>query len=432
MKTSKFNSTISISDKYNLHYNSFFDSFLLSKKDYEISLDKQGEELQTLIKNGFIVDKSVDENKKLRERSDSIILQDNSFRLTINPTLDCNFSCWYCYEEKLKKSRMDEQTLHALRKLLSNLAKKYDNLHISFFGGEPFLQFKDVIVPIYEYIEFVCQKNDCTYTTSYTTNGGLISNKILDYLEDKSVSNMQITIDGGEKHHNKTRYYANKKGSYRVILANIAKLLRSKISVTVRINYTPDNIDSLKEVADDLLNLLHIEDVDKLLVVRLHQVWQTTEEDLTSEVDAVVEYLCKHGIRALKPVFNNVISPCYADFKNSALINYNGDVFKCTAVDFLNAERDGYLKENGEIVWENNSLEKRVNSKFKNKACNDCRIQPICNGGCSQKALQFSSKNYCILNFDESRKDQIIKDRFVAHLQENNLEKKFEQKNKVK
>lgn len=415
MKISKYNSVIEISDKYNLFYNSLNDSFMLSRKNFNISLEANEKELKMLVDKGFIIDDLINEDDILRNRANSIILQDSSFHLTINPTLDCNFNCWYCYEQKAKRAVMEENVLSSVIKLLTKLGREYKHIHISFFGGEPLLGFQNVVIPIFKSLKVICKEYNCDYSTSFTTNGGLISNRILSYLETVRVKNMQITIDGHRHFHDKTRYFTNQKGSYDIIFNNIVKLLKRKISVTIRVNYTPENIHSIHNVSDDIIKIIPKE-LRCLLIVRFHQVWQTTNVDLTSEVDEQIEYLTEKGIRALRPIFNNVYNPCYADYKNSALINYNGDVFKCTAVDFLNTKRDGYLSKNGEIVWENNSAEKRINSRFKNESCNNCRIQPICNGGCSQKALQWGGKNYCILGFDEAKKDKIIKDRFVALL----------------
>lgn len=415
MKISKYNSVVNISDKYNLFYNSLNDSFILSRKNFNISLDANEKELKMLVDKGFIIDDLINEDDILRNRAYSIVLQDSSFHLIINPTLDCNFNCWYCYEEKKKGAVMGEDVLSSVIKLITKLGEEYKHLHISFFGGEPLLCFQDVIVPIFKSLEIVCKKQNCNYSTSFTTNGGLISNSVLSYIETIRVKNIQITIDGHRNFHDKTKYFGNQKGSYDIIFNNIVKLLKRKISVTLRVNYTPENIHSIQNVSDDIIKVIPIE-LRYLLIVRFHQVWQTTNEDLSSKVDEQIEYLTEKGIIALKPIFNNVYNPCYADYKNSALINYNGDVFKCTAMDFLNAKRDGYLSQTGEIVWENNSAEKRLNSRFKNEFCNNCRIQPICNGGCSQKNLQGVSKDFCILGFDEAKIDQIIKDRFVAIL----------------
>ena len=107
-----------------------------------------------------------------------------------------------------------------------------------------------------------------------------------------------------------------------------------------------------------------------------------------------------------------VRNSCYADKKNHATINYNGDLFKCTARDFETKNREGFLDENGNLVW-NEKYDVRLNSKFKNKPCLDCRILPICNGGCSQQALEHIGIDYCVNDFDEIKKTNIVKDKFL-------------------
>lgn len=147
MKISKFNSVVEISDRYNLHYNSLNDSFMLSRKNFNLSLNANEKEFQMLVEKGFIVDDSIDEDEILHNRANSIVLRDSSFHLTINPTLDCNFSCWYCYEEKCKGAVMKEVVLSSVKKLLAKLGIRYKHIHVSFFGGEPLLCFQNVIVP---------------------------------------------------------------------------------------------------------------------------------------------------------------------------------------------------------------------------------------------------------------------------------------------
>ena len=66
----------------------------------------------------------------------------------------------------------------------------------------------------------------------------------------------------------------------------------------------------------------------------------------------------------------------------------------------------------GIIEW-NEKYENRMNSKFKNPPCLQCKILPICNGGCSQQALEHNGKEYCIHDFDENKKLDIIKDKFL-------------------
>ena len=51
--------------------------------------------------------------------------------------------------------------------------------------------------------------------------------------------------------------------------------------------------------------------------------------------------------------------------------------------------------------------------KFKNKPCLTCRLLPICNGGCSQHAMEALEEGgrgeYCVYNGDDKLKDDVVK-----------------------
>ena len=51
------------------------------------------------------------------------------------------------------------------------------------------------------------------------------------------------------------------------------------------------------------------------------------------------------------------------------VINYNADIYKCTARDFTKQNRARYIDDEGELIWENDYLERRMVSKFQNKPC---------------------------------------------------------------
>ena len=69
-----------------------------------------------------------------------------------------------------------------------------------------------------------------------------------------------------------------------------------------------------------------------------------------------------------------------ASKRNSAVINYNGDIFKCTARDFTTVQRAGYLSDEGELVWENDYLNRRMNAKFNNKPWSNRRLSVVADG----------------------------------------------------
>lgn len=96
-----------------------------------------------LLEDRFIVKDSTNETLEFiqtLQKSDTFY---DSFRLIINPTLDCNLRCWYCYEKHLSKSCISTDIINKIHSLLNNLTTNKDikYLFLSFFGGEPFMKF---------------------------------------------------------------------------------------------------------------------------------------------------------------------------------------------------------------------------------------------------------------------------------------------------
>lgn len=101
---------------------------------------------------------------------------------------------------------------------------------------------------------------------------------------------------------------------------------------------------------------------------------------------------------------------CYADSPRHAVINHNGDVFKCTARDFATESREGRLNNEGRIEW-NEKFFQRMAIKYSNEACRNCVILPICNGRCTQNKIEAGLKNTCFLSMTEDAKQDYLKAR---------------------
>lgn len=421
-KFSLFNSIISVGDKTDVLYNAFSDRFMLVRKGLIqgrlLESVKRTELIDNLIEGGFIVEKTLDEVEAVKQLSQRVDENEEMFNLIINPTLNCNFNCWYCYEAKTTLDMMSERILNRVKKFIQRTAAKCSSFHISFFGGEPLLGYQKVVKPLIIYANEVCKDSGTELSISFTSNGYLLTEEMILFFKENRVFNFQITLDGNRKLHNQTRCLKNGSGSYSKIIQNVILLLENEFYVTLRFNYTDKNIASFIEVVEDLQCL--DKQQKSFLMISLHQVWQNVSVDLRKEVIRVMEYYNLNGFSISPPIFDNVRNSCYADKKNNALINYNGDVFKCSAVDFENAKREGLLGSDGIILWENNSLEARLKSKFKNKPCLECRLLPICNGACSQKAIEYQNYDYCILSYSEDKKDEVVLDRFCKYISEIN------------
>lgn len=427
MKLSKFNTSIFHDEKY-IYHNSFTENFLLLEpllmdlinaaqlEDNALGINEVHPELyDSLVENGFILPKEEDEIEKVRELIKEIDDNDELFSLMILPTMNCNFKCWYCYESHIKGSKMTESAVNDIILLINNKINTMENLkyfHLSFFGGEPLLYYKDVVLPIVEHTHRYAKEKGISLYTHFTTNGFLINDEMLIDLVKYQVNSFQITFDGNKESHDKVRFVNKERGSFDEIVSNIKKLVRNKIKVTLRINYTSENISELNSI------LLYFDDLTveerSLITLDMQKVWQESNTiGLFEKAKQIKIAFSKFGFKLPQSSsLNTLRNSCYADKKYQAAINYNGDVFKCNARDFNKSNREGTLSNTGEIEW-NEKFYDRMDIKLKNKPCLECSILPICGGACSQYALERKDTDFCIHNFDESKKKDVVLEMFL-------------------
>lgn len=410
MKYSKYNILVRSLTKTDIVYNSLSDKFIFLRKGRweNCIINDNSQCYEMLRQGGFIVDDNVDEIQMYIEKARKIENDETCKHLIINPTINCNFNCWYCYEKHIP-SEMTADTINNIKKLIEKSCKQSKELMISFFGGEPFLCYKRVMLPILTYAKKIAQENNVRFVSNCTTNGSLINIERIKELKSLNFNFAQITLDGNREVHNQTRRFANGKGTYDIILQNIKELARNQIHVTIRINYTKNNASSIVDVPTDFIDLTC--DEKKYIDVSFHKVWQENEFE-SDDVFESISAFKKNGFVASRFLLGPF---CYGDLRNSAIINYNGDIYKCTAVNFIDTPRDGYLNSEGDIIWENDSLEKRMAAKFTNKPCIECKIMPICHGGCSSKPLE-KGDNYCIFDFDDSRKMDAVMEKLLYNI----------------
>lgn len=419
MKKSIYNTCISVTPSSILLYNALTDKFIITNKEVFEGLgietnNSSDSSLHLMLKeHGFIVEEDYDEVTDAVNLGKSFCDNKNGFHLIINPTLNCNFRCWYCYENHSHKAIMSHQTVSSVINFINRITNdnKVENLTISFFGGEPLLYYKDTVEPVIDALRL--QKRTKPYlniSILFTSNGFLINDHIISHLLlDDEYKCFQITLDGNQEQHDQIRYSASGKGSYDRIVRNIHKLLALGIPVGLRLNYTKTNISSFKDVLDDFKDLNN-EEMD-LLKIDFQRVWQekNLEQD-DVELENTIEVF-RNRFKNISSHYNHICnfrSPCYADLKNECVINYNGNVFRCTARDFDESKCLGQLLENGSIEWKEKDLYKKwIDTKFGNKKCLMCRIFPLCGGGCFQ-ATKEKAKNDCLKGLSENEKDQLV------------------------
>lgn len=429
MKNSIYNLLIPANAENDILYNSFSNTFFVvsnkirqSLKTPSVVKESWRNLYRELVKNGFYVEERINEFERLRQLTYDIAMKSDTYLLIINPTLDCNLKCWYCYENHVRKSIMTDDIQNRVRLFIDKIVSSdIKSFTLSFFGGEPLLRFNHVVLPLIKYAHLKCKENNIAFDTSFTSNGTLLTSNIIHELTSFGPTSFQITIDGNEETHNNVRFFRNGKGTYQLIMKNIQLLLSYKCHVTLRINYTSQSIRTVYDVIEEIS---HIDQLSKaFLTVDFHRVWQDKENmDVLPEVKEMVDMLYKQNVKATYSRLNEIKSPCYGDRLNTAVINYNGDVFKCTAKDFSTQNREGYIDEHGVIIWEK-SQQDRICSKLKNKACQDCCVAPLCGSGCTRYILEHLTEegSYCLLGFDEHEKKKIVINQIETIIRNNEI-----------
>lgn len=403
MKLSKY--TIFVEDEgHSIVYNTAHNALMICTPDTERiirehietidELEKIHPTLYNYMKNkGFIIPDNTNEMQEVIASIRKELDDDEEYSITINPTMNCNLRCWYCYEDHLANSNMSDQVLASVEKLLVNVTDnpRVKSLHLSFFGGEPLLGFRKCVKPLLDFANERCLQQGVDFSISFTSNAVLLTEEICDALSrfGRTVS-FQIPFDGSREIHDSIKKTFDGKGTYDKTLANLKYALTKGFHITVRCNYTRASAASFRKLVDDIKPLLV--SYRSQIRVSFQQVWQ----DMNHGKDISVIEEMENEIAAIGGAYycsGADTNYCYADRKNSFVINYNGDVFQCTARNFTNENKDGELRSDGTICY-NDRYYRRMDSRFSNPECTECKLYPIC-GVCTQKRLEHGNER-CI------------------------------------
>lgn len=360
-----------------------------------------------LLKQNFIIHRNFCEYDYILFLRNKAIFLDNKYKIIINPTMECNFNCWYCYEDHPQGYMSNEVKNKIINhiKLIPEIAK-ISELSLSWFGGEPLLYFNEIVYPIAKTAKKIMDTNKISFSNQITTNGFLINENMIAKFRDIDLNYFQITLDGIESDHNKVR---NQNGtpSYKWILSNIKMLLKSSpsVHVTIRINYTDKSLINLEEIFNDL------EGVNKKQIqISFNRVWQTLQKSYSLEVknniSNIFELAIKSGFKCNHPsAIPDKIIPCYVSKYRHTEINYDGSVYKCS-MDYSNSQ--GQLLDNGEIIWNKEVLSSMfANPSFENEMCKACKLLPICGGPCPKYSLEKTTSNIPLIHQCRMRTSEI-------------------------
>lgn len=166
---------------------------------------------------------------------------------TLCLTHDCTLRCQYCYAGRKYRQAMSRETAaRAIDIVFAEAARTRSGADISFFGGEPLLEWK-LLQWCYNYATEHAGQLIVQPRFSITSNGTLLTLERLNWLTERDFL-IGLSIDGSPDMHNTNRRYPDGSDSHQAVaqalsLINNSPKTRSQAICVV----TPNNVRHLSD-----------------------------------------------------------------------------------------------------------------------------------------------------------------------------------------
>lgn len=318
--------------------------------------------------------------------------KEETAKLTLILTSDCNLRCKYCYAScGEKKKYMDEKfALRAIDEVIKPSTKK---IIVSFFGGEPTLCFS----LIKKVVSFVKNKN-IESEFHLSTNAVFISDEMIDYfINNKFV--LGISIDGPPKYHDKLRVFPDNKPTSHLVENTIKRLVARKAHFTVRPTITNLNVNAMPEMVDYFASLgtkfIHFELVDLYGRALFNELKLPDARDYINNFKKAIKKAQEKGIYILNSAIINLLSPtkyyCSACNGETFIFTSDGYVTSCYEIHEGNHEYQEFVTGKYNLKTASFNYDESKIKKLKEisvdsyEKCKNCFAKYICGSGCPLK-----------------------------------------------
>ncbi len=311
----------------------------------------------------------------------------------------CNLRCSHCwitplYDREDKKTNSEIEIKYLKKAIID--AKSIGLSCVKLTGGEPFLR-KDILDLI-----FFLFSNDIT--VDIETNGVLLNEEIVKKLNDFSVNQVSVSLDGAsEKSHELIRGVA---GCYQKTLNGLKLLTKIGIPTQIIVSLYKGNVSDIKKLADIAAGMgvssLKINPIipagrgkdfftngENLSVEELLNIDRWIEEDLSPNYDTTDIYFdIPTGLKSLKAITSSQLYEC--NIFNVIGILANGCISLCgigqteTGLVMGNIAGDDIRQ-----VWSNHPLLKKLRKELPESLegiCGRCIFKFRCLGACRASA----------------------------------------------
>jgi uncharacterized protein len=322
--------------------------------------------------------------------------------VTLDVTHGCNLRCTYCFAEQgdygLGRANMPEETA---RRAIDWLAERGDGeqgARVGFFGGEPLMNMPTVRSTV-AYVNERLASGGKRVRLHVTTNGTLLNEGNVQYLAENKID-VQVSVDGTPKTHNKFRLFPSGRGSHDVVAGGIARLKSATGSAVLRATISPGEGDfrrSVDHLIDDLGGTVVAFEpasksscgpsIDADDMARIKSEWDAVAEDFAEHIKRGVVKPVGNIIKLLQAIHRRkkTVYGCTAGYANVA-VDPSGDIYPCHRFvgegdwkmgNVHSGEFDEGLRER----FARNTVDQR-------EPCRTCWARYTCGGRCAHEALE--------------------------------------------
>ena len=338
-------------------------------------------------------------------------------------TQECNLKCIYCYGDAGSYGsggNMTRETAFTAVDWLIEHSRKIKKLGISFFGGEPVLNFP-LIQDVVAYAEKRVEESDKQFQFHITTNASLLDAKKITFLKKHKVVPL-VSFDGPKEIHDAQRPLKNGAGSYDMTVPKIRALLKVFPEAACRATLLGDtDSDKVESALHDLgfqytmLDLasrsLFGNDTEvpkretkvmlKLLETEGHTLFELIRERDTEKLRGLKASRSYQKMLGLMQFFINgqrQYFPCSAG-RGYIAVSCRGDIYLCHRFVGIESQRLG------DVFGDGLHRDAYIRSRLKtpDATCTDCFAKYLCAGGCYHENLGATdsvfepSKEMCLM-----------------------------------
>lgn len=314
----------------------------------------------------------------------------SDMHITIAPTMDCCFSCYYCFERHKKPAYMTRETADSIIEYV-NAQTNLKNLHVTWFGGEPLMAidiiryFTDALLKVFK----------GSYSADIITTAFHVNEEVVKIIKNAHITEMQVSIDGKEKTHNSVKHTFGCENSYIRILDNIELLNEHYPALTIglRVNLTKQNCNEYEELFCELSDRFRGKRVSIIpgFIVNRNNVVSPDIFSYNEVSQFSINLWESYKIPTPWIMYDKGQGECAIRKINSLVVDASANIYKCW--EKLGDEKYtiGKLTRGGVVTETNHELLQRFlfgADPLNDEKCKVCKMLPICFGGCPIQRIE--------------------------------------------